>query len=118
MFPQGQGRENCSRFFRQCPFLKCLAATGNSRRRGQNCCAVGYPLRPANGTFINEGLTKEVENPYVIQSSPWHAPHALRREYATVLHAHNILPALADGSEYSYPGGSAGMVNAARDHMV
>ena len=42
-------------------------------------------ISPSSSENDNEG------NPYDIHSSPWHATHALRREYVTVLHLHRSL---------------------------
>ena len=50
--------------------------------------------------------------------SPWHAPHALRREYTMVLHLHKLEPSKLLGPAYLYPGGRGGTVNSARDEMA
>jgi len=39
-----------------------------------------------------------------IQSAPWHASHALIREYAMVLHSHKSLSSEPLGPEYEFPG--------------
>ena len=49
--------------------------------------------------------------------SPWHAPHALRREYTMVLHLHTFEPSRLLGPVYLYPDGRGGTVNAARDEI-
>jgi hypothetical protein len=45
--------------------------------------------------------------------APWHAPHALKREYTTVLHLHK-LSSLTIGPVYDSPGVRAGTENAVR----
>ena len=51
-------------------------------------------------------------NPYVYHLAPWHAPHALRREYTTVLHLHGLELLTLFAPVYTDPGGSGLTVNA------
>jgi len=64
----------------QCQCFNFFAAAGNSRRRRQSLCAVGYIFGPPNGRYMKEDRQRHDISAHVIQEFPWHAPHALRRE--------------------------------------
>jgi len=53
-------------------------------------------------------------NSYLIHKSSWHAPHAHKREYVTVLHLHKSSPSRTYGPAYWYPAGRGSTVNAAK----
>lgn len=105
------------RLLRQCQCVKYLAATGNSRPGGQNCCAVACPLRPAKWQVGKGGSRRRGES-YSIHVADWHAPHPLMREYVTVLHAHRSEPSLTVGPRYSCPDRRGLIINAARDETA
>ena len=65
-----------------------------------------------------DGYKKRHDKAYSIQNADWQAPHALTREYTTVLHLHMLSPPAMVGPEYESPDRSGSMVNAAGDEMA
>ena len=61
---------------------------------------------------------KRRDESYVIQSAPWHASHALTRQYTMVLHLHMLSSSGPLGPTYVSPGSRGSMVNAARDEAA
>jgi hypothetical protein len=56
----------------------------------------------------------DVMGTYDVHVSPWHASHALMREYEIVLHLHKFPSSTPLGPVYEYPGWRAAMENAVR----
>jgi hypothetical protein len=100
--------------------VKCdrvFAATRNSLLGRQELCAVVRILLPAK---VQMHKPKDLERrqqreSYGIHFSPWHASHALRREYVKMLHSHKLQSSGPLGPKYEYPLGSAGSLYAVNE---
>ena len=60
------------------------------------------------------GILKRRWESYEIHGEPWHASHALMREYVIVLHLHMSESSTPLGPIYEAPGSRALTVNAAK----
>ncbi len=89
----------------------------NSRRGRHSLCASRRIFRPANDgiQFVSSHEILRREQWYLIKSAPWHALHALRSEYVTVLHMHKLESSAPLGPKYELPGGRASIVTAAKE---
>jgi hypothetical protein len=71
-----------------------------------------YSLQLGSDTISTGNSESGQRESYVIQSSFWHAPHALTREYMMVLHPH---VSSIRGPPYEYPRGSASIMATAKE---
>ena len=76
--------------------------TGNSLPKRQNFRAVFHIFFIADVKYVIQEIEKNDNERIVLRPfPPWHASHALRREYTTVLHSHK---SVLKASPYVPPG--------------
>ena len=78
---------------------------------------VVYSDQLMTDTYIShiENFKEEEIQSHVIHFSPWHASHALKSEYTTLLHSHKLSSLALVGPGYEVPGASGEIMYAAKE---